>query len=183
LPEFRHPITLFDHFEIAMVRGRQDFPLTLPIPDGQYLQLGSGYKQINGWLNWDFADWDTDSGKPMPLDDESLDGIVCYHSMDHFAEPIWVLAECQRVLRPNGWFVCVVPHYASELWNSDLTHKNRFATDTWRNIFSERQYRHQGVVQGHVDWQFRIVFNMILAITERNTVLVTQLVKDGDSGE
>lgn len=181
---YPHPVSLFDHFEIAMSRGRQDFPQTLRRTGGQYLQLGSGYKIIksSGWHNWDYEDWDADSGDSMPMPDEYLDGIVVYHSMDHFAKPIWVLAECQRVLKVGGWFVCVVPHYSSELWNSDITHKSRFSIETWRNIFSERQYRHTGPVDGNVDWQFRIAYNMIMGLTERNIVLVTQLIKEAPDG-
>jgi hypothetical protein len=55
-------------------------------------------------------------------------------------------------------------------------HRTRWAIDTWRNIFSERQY--DGSVDGrNFNWEFDIGLNFIYGIAERNTVLVTQLVR------
>lgn len=174
--EFPHPILLEDHFQMAMDRPMRFAPTYYD--GGKYVQFGSGLKVIKGWDNWDYQEWDADSGEPIPLPDESVDGIVCYHTMDHLSEPIWVLAEFQRVLKQGAWLVIIVPHYSSELWNTDLTHKSRFGIDTWRNVFSERHYRHAGVVAGHVEWHLQIQFNMILGVTERNLVLVTQFWKE-----
>ena len=177
--QYPHPEDLEDHIRIAMAKEEGFiWEPTVPITGGRYLQLGTGYKEIRGWMNWDYPDWDADDGEPMPLPDDFIDGIVCYHSMDHFQEPIRVLAEIQRVLVPGGWFVCVVPHYSSELWNSDITHIGRFGTETWRNIFSERHYKHDEVIIGQAIWKFRIQFNMTMALTERNTVLVTHMIKE-----
>lgn len=171
---FHHPNTLKDHVEIAMMR-EMNFELTTAREGGKYVQLGPGNKFIERWDNLDFPEWDGDS-EPLPYGDDSVDGIVSYHTLDHLARPIVVLAEIQRVLKPGGWFVNVVPHYASELWHADLTHKSQFAIETWRSIFSTRHYDHQAV-DGHVDWKLDIEFNMMMAFEERNAVLVTKLVK------
>lgn len=172
-----HPNTLFDHLKIAMVRNPTFRPTSehLFSEEGLYLQLGPGEKFIKGWVNIDFPDWDGDND-PLPYASEVVDGIASYHTLDHLARPIAVLAEIQRVLKPGGWFVNVVPHYSSELWHADLTHKSQFAIETWRSIFSTRHYDHQAV-DGHVDWRFSIEFNMMMAFEERNAVLVTKLVK------
>lgn len=175
MPRFGHPVSLWDHFDIAMVRPRADWVPTLDAFDGMFVQLGPGKKNIDSWDNLDYPDWDADKDK-LPYQDDSVDGVATYHSMDHFSRPTFVLAEVQRVLKVGGWFVNIVPHYSSELANSCIEHKSRFAVDTWRNIFSERQYDH-----GPGGWQFRIGFNMLMGLTERNLVLVTQLIKDPEN--
>ncbi len=184
--DFSHPISLWDHFMVAMDRNFQTFRMTSPVISGQYIQLGPGHKHISGssvdtynWENLDYPEWDADKDA-LPHDDRSIDGICCYHSMDHFAKPIRVLAEIQRVLKPGGWFVNIVPHYASELAHTDVTHKSQFGIDTWRNIFSTRHYDHAAVSGNAAEWHLEIGFNMIMGLTERNTVLVTQLFKRSD---
>jgi SAM-dependent methyltransferase len=184
-----HPVSLWQHWEIAMAKpdAADDFHFTDPVAGGHYVQLGPGHKRIvprdaepleseYTWQNLDYPEWDADND-PLPYDDRFINGICCYHSMDHFAKPIQVLAEIQRVLIPGGWFVNVVPHYASELWHSDLTHKSQFATETWRSIFSTRHYDHAAVSGNAAEWQLDVTFNMIMGLTERNTVLVTQMIK------
>ena len=173
------PYLLFDHFMIAVDRPLY-WDVTGILPGGRYIQFGTGNKPIHGFYNWDYDEWDMESGDPCPVEDGTVDGIVCYNTMDHISEPIRVLAEFQRIMKPGAWLVIVVPHYASELWHTDLTHKSRFGIDTWRNVFSERHYTHKGVVAGHVDWHLEITFNAIMGITERNTFLVTQFLKDED---
>jgi SAM-dependent methyltransferase len=175
--EYEDPRSLEEHFVIAMDRN-MDFLPTPSDDGGRYIQFGSGRKLIIGWENWDHPEWDAESGKSIPIPDGSVDGIACYHTLDHLSEPIRVLAEFQRIMRPGAWLVIVVPHYSSELWHTDLTHKSQFGIDTWRNVFSERHYTHNGVVVGHVDWRLKIQFNMLMGVTERNLVLVTQFLKE-----
>lgn len=187
MTDYAHPSTLWDHFTIAMAKPYQTFLNTFPVPRGKYVQLGPGHKHISGssvatydWKNLDYPEWDADK-ETLPYLDESIDGICCYHSMDHYAKPIQVLAEIQRVLRPGAWFVNIVPHYAGELAHTDLTHKGQFGVDTWRNIFSQRHYDHAAVTEEAKEgWQLEIGFNMIMGLTERNTVLVTQMFKRPD---
>jgi len=172
--DFPHPETLWDHWDIAMAKPPMRFEPTTP-KFGNYVQIGPGRKFIRGWDNLDYPAWDANK-MPLPYDDGCIDGIASYHTLDHLENPIAVLAEIQRVLVPGGWFVNIVPHYASELWHSDLTHKSQFATDTWRSIFDTRHYDHAafGI---DIEWNLKIEFNLIMAYTERNTVLVTKLVK------
>jgi len=176
---FPHPFYLEDHIKIAMVKDMKFRP-TIPAlagklqSQGKFVQLGAGKKLIAGWDNLDYPKWDAHDG--LPYEDESVDGIASYHTLDHLDCVIPLLADIQRVLKPRGWFVNIVPHYSSELWHTDLTHKSQFGVDTWRNIFSERHYDHEAV-EGHTKWRLGIEFNMMMAFTERNAVLVTKLVK------
>lgn len=178
---FDHPQTLQEHMAIAMGKTMDlSLFMTPPAFDGTYVQLGPGYKMIRGWSNLDYPDWDAEKDK-LPFDDQNVDGIVSYHTLDHLRPEtvISLMGEVQRVLDDGGWFINIVPHYDSELWHTDLTHKSQFGTETWRSLFSTRHYDHQAV-NGPDRWYFRIVFNMLMGFTERNTVLVTKLVKDVD---
>jgi len=172
--QFQHPFGLKSHLEIAM-GIEMNFDTTVRLSGGKYVQLGAGHKHIKGWDNLDYPKWDAET-MPLPYNNDSIAGIASYHTLDHIQRVIPLLAEIQRVLMVGGWFVNIVPHYDSELWHSDLTHKSQFATETWRSVFSTRHYDH-AAVEGHTDWKMNIEFNMIMGFTERNTVLVTKLVK------
>jgi SAM-dependent methyltransferase len=169
---FDPPDDIWDHLRIAMVREWPDFiPTGRPVPGGIYLHLGHGRKWVAGYTHLEWPEWDGERD-PLPYPDNSVSGIITYHTLDHIANPLNVLAEAARVLKPGGTFTNIVPHYLSELANSCLAHKSRYAIDTWRNAFSERQYSH------NAPDEFQIGFNMIMGLTERNLVLVTQLIRN-----
>lgn len=42
----------------------------------------------------------------MPLEDESVDDVVCCVSVDYLTKPVEVFRDVARVLRPRGRFVC-----------------------------------------------------------------------------
>ena len=42
----------------------------------------------------------------LPFDDASFDSVTCCVSVDYLTRPLDVFAECARVLRPGGVFVC-----------------------------------------------------------------------------
>lgn len=58
----------------------------------------------------------------IPLDDASVDSILCYDVFEHVSRPREVLNECYRVLRPGGKlliFTCGWRHpYAPHLWST-----------------------------------------------------------------
>jgi SAM-dependent methyltransferase len=171
---YPHPVSLADHVRIAMVKNMVFEPTPIEA-GGNYVQLGAGRKMIRGWDNLDYPEWDAET-MPLPYADRTIDGIVSYHTLDHIKGVIPLLGEIQRVLAYGAWFVNIVPHYDSELWHTDLTHVSQFGIETWRSIFSTRHYDHEAV-RGNAVWQMKIEFNMTMAFAERNTVLVTKLVK------
>lgn len=179
-----NPEDVWDHIDIAMVRPRFEW---IDTAEGVWpvVQLGAGSKQIRSAYNIDYPTWDVHSDDPLKwmldFDNDSVGHVYSYHTFDHF-EPravVRALCEVQRVLRPGGTFTHIVPHYLGQLANECLMHRSRFAIDTFRNIFSERQYSHEadGVTGPRGGWQFDIGANFIYGQTERNLVLVTQLVK------
>lgn len=50
-----------------------------------------------------------DLNKPLPLQDEAIDCVVAFEVLEHIAEPAVMLAEANRILRPNGRLLLSVP--------------------------------------------------------------------------
>lgn len=200
---FPPPLGEWEHIDIAMVRPRKGFAFPVKV-QGPRVQLGAGYKIIEGWFNLEYPDWRGDCQIPAcyyPIqadgvrrhishsarqgpgtyaicEDNSVAEIASYHTLDHLTpeDVVFTLGEINRVLKPGGIFTNIVPHYSSQLANECLMHKSRFAIDTFRNIFSERQYKNTTDGKA-IDWHLQVRTNFLYGITERNLVLVTQLQK------
>lgn len=52
-------------------------------------------------------------GVTLPLDDASIDLIVCDFVLEHVAQPDVFVGEIHRVLKPGGWFCGRTPHLFS----------------------------------------------------------------------
>lgn len=98
------------------------------------LDVGSGdapYRELFDQHRYTTCDWEqtiydpetvpdiTASADDIPLDDASVDAIVCTQVLEHVAEPKLVLAEFRRLLRPGAtvwitapltWYLHEVPH-------------------------------------------------------------------------
>lgn len=173
------PFSAWDHIDIALVRDRNDWRISPA--RGHLVQLGAGKKLIEGYDNLDYPEWDAESDLLwiLPYEDGSVSEVVSYFTLDHL-EPwavVRLLREIQRVLMFGGTFACIVPHYSSQLANECIMHKSRFGVDTWRNIFSERQYDHKAEGDTGEEWKLDVQVNFMYGITERNLCLVTQMVK------
>jgi len=49
--------------------------------------------------------YDVGTGEALPYEDTSFDIVVCVDVLEHVADLDKVLAECARVLKPQGWFL------------------------------------------------------------------------------
>lgn len=185
---FPNPTDIWDHIDVAMVRDRKGYEYTKQesSSSGERIQLGAGFKHIEGWRNLEYPEWDADLPIPpaglsaheaavriQKQPNDSVSEIASYHTLDHLSprQVIGTLREIERVLVPGGTFTNIVPHADSQLAKECIHHQSRFMIDTWRNIFSERQYEHDG------NWSLEVGLNFVFGLTERNVVLVTQLVK------
>jgi hypothetical protein len=176
------PIDVWDFVDVALLRERRDW---IWHPNGPKVQLGAGRKHLLDYDNLDYPDWDAHAPEEsprwlIPRDDNSVTTIAIQFTLDHLYP--WAVArtlqECQRVLQVGGVINIVVPHYSSQLAAECLFHHSRFGIDTWRNLFSERQYSHQADDNRHnKPWALAINVNFIYGVTERNLCLFTQLVK------
>lgn len=58
----------------------------------------------------------------IPLDDASVDVVICNHIMEHVADDRQALRELHRILRPGGWGIILSP--------VDLQYKHTYEDDT-----------------------------------------------------
>lgn len=167
--------TIQEWFLIARAR---EIPNLAPMRPGIHLNLGAGFRNIGDAIPLDREHgWDADQ-EPIPYRDESVSGIWAHAFLGYVADPVAVLAECQRVLAPGGVMNIVEPHGLSDLWAEDVRRKNRFTEETWKNLMANRYWDPQADRARRVNFAVRSCF--ILGVVWRNLSLFTQLIKTSD---
>lgn len=95
---------------------------------GKVLDLGCGSRPYEAFFNgrvakWVGADYPASGHPPatrvdvfadamlLPLADESFDTVLCTQVLEHVPEPLDLLREVWRVLRPGGHLVLTAPQY------------------------------------------------------------------------
>jgi ubiquinone/menaquinone biosynthesis C-methylase UbiE len=81
------------------------------------INLGCGPDYIVGYLGLDREKWnehvdiicDLDKGI-LPFKDNSIDEILCKHTLEHLLHPDRIITECYRSLKKGGLFHIVVPY-------------------------------------------------------------------------
>jgi len=159
-----------------MAMDREIPELLDPDSNGVILNLGAGKKKNIEGFPLDLPGWDAEYMQ-IPYPDECVKIIHAYHILEHVQEIIFLLKECQRVLIPGGIMNICVPYYKSSLHYQDLDHKHSFTEKTFSNLFNNKYYDKNGA-----DWKFKVRFNLICGIVERNICLLTQLQKEGGNG-
>ena len=81
---------------------------------------------------------------PWPFDDDRFGSIYANHYLEHVKDIVETLRELHRITKNNGLLYVRVPHYASDNFNSDLTHKVRFGY---------RSFDHFSM-NGNIDYDF-----------------------------
>jgi SAM-dependent methyltransferase len=135
------------------------------------LNLGPGNKHVGGTVELDWPEWNAE-GQPIPYEDGSVGGIIATHFLEHLADPLHVLREVGRVLKPGCPFNILVPHGQSLSYLQDLDHKTPFVVDTWKNLLDNPYY-----VKGKGLLPFKLGANFLFGLKEDNLALVTQLIR------
>jgi len=152
---------------------KREIPNLLDMPKGIVLNIGPGESHIPGTIPLDLPEWNVDDDD-IPYGEAEVAGIHAYHFLEHCADPIDVLYEFQRVVRPGGLINIVVPYYSAMLQAQDLTHRHAFCEETWKTLFHNQYYK------GRFDWELKVHANFIMGIVERNLALFAQLVRTGE---
>lgn len=106
------------------------------------LNIGSGYTRMEGFTNVDCVQIEDDrennmtdvicdiDKEPLPFEDNSVDEIACYETLEHLENLIFAMNEMWRVLKPEGILKGKVPG----TWKgavADPTHKRIFVPETF----------------------------------------------------
>lgn len=101
---------------------------------GCNLDLGSSDHPQRGFLGVDQRDlanvsfvYDLEQ-LPWPFPDNCADQILCSHLLEHISPKVTIAFwdELWRILKPNGQFLCVVPHGQSYGYLQDPSHLNPY---------------------------------------------------------
>ena len=77
-----------------------------------------------------------DVDQPLPFADASFDGVVLKDLLEHVADPVAVVAEARRVLRPGGRVFASSPDAQRWVWD-DYTHRRPFTRKAFRLLFAD----------------------------------------------
>jgi len=65
---------------------------------------------------------------PYPFEADSFDWVIAEHVLEHLDDLIRVVEEVHRICRPAGRFLVEVPHFSSNDFFTDPTHRHAFST-------------------------------------------------------
>jgi len=71
---------------------------------------------------------------------QSVDAIYAYHFLEHVEDLNGLLKEISRVLKEDGVFDVVVPHFSNAYYYSDPTHRRFFGLYTFSYLLSEEMF-------------------------------------------
>jgi len=116
----------------------------LVVGPGSVLDVGCGSAKRRGAVGLDVSP-ETDADIvhdldqfPYPLEDQSFDQVVMQDVIEHLRQPVKVLEELHRVLRPRGRLHLRTPHFSSALAYGDPSHEHYFSALAIRSLAEPR---------------------------------------------
>jgi SAM-dependent methyltransferase len=98
------------------------------------------------------ADVRFEPGRPLPLGDGSVDGVVSFQVLEHVWDLDWYLGECRRILKPGGWLL--LSTHGTWLYHPHPTDFRRWTRDGLAGELTARGFVVAGVtsVVGPLAW-------------------------------
>jgi len=78
-----------------------------------------------------------DVDAPLPFPDATFDAVVAKDLLEHVADPVSVVLEVRRVLRPRGRVFASSPDAQRWVWD-DYTHRRPFTRKAFRLLFADQ---------------------------------------------
>jgi SAM-dependent methyltransferase len=124
--------------------------------DARMLDVGCG----TGWLGEHFTDYVGIDGnpqavaeaaarnrriqlgtveQPLPFEDGRFDGVVLKDLLEHVSDPVSVVREARRVLRPGGRVFASSPDAQRWVWD-DYTHRRPYTRKAFRLLFADQGF-------------------------------------------
>lgn len=113
---------------------------------------------------------DVESDEGLPFADNSFDVIYNKSFMEHLSHPDKFLREANRVLKPGGIILCLIPDWESnyKTYFDDYTHKTPFTRPALIDIYKICDFEHIDVFkfrQLPIVWKFPILNYFCAAIS------------------
>jgi SAM-dependent methyltransferase len=77
--------------------------------------------------------------EPLPFEDSSFDGIILKDVLEHVSDPVALVQEVRRVVRPGGRVFASSPDAQRWVWD-DYTHKRPFTRKSLRLLFADQSF-------------------------------------------
>jgi SAM-dependent methyltransferase len=124
------------------------------------LHLGCGRMILNGWINLDkmnlpgvdvVADLDDCKNTPLPFEDDSIDEMLCSHTIEHLQNTLPFMEELYRIAKPDATAIFLVPYGSSDAAFEDPTHVRPYFLHSFEYFSQPCYWRADYGYRG--DWQ------------------------------
>lgn len=93
-----------------------------------------------------------DVDEPLAVEDAAVDGVILKDLLEHVADPVAVVREARRAVRPGGLVFASSPDAQRWVWN-DYTHRRPFTIRAFRQLFLDQRFEivesgHESVMPG-----------------------------------
>jgi SAM-dependent methyltransferase len=138
------------------------------------LNLGAGNSRIPDTTSLDLPEWDA-MRQGIPFPDETVDTVLAFHFLEHLPgeRAIFLLREMERVLKPGGHALIVVPHSAGTMAFQDIDHKSFWTEESFETLFNNPYYNKNR----EQPWKLTIELSVIMGLAVRNLAVLAQLLK------